>query len=176
VTDSPDTPDTPDTSGRPVSPGAGVPSGGGLPGLGDLGGLFESAQQALSAQAEAAERTVEGTAGGGVVTVTMTGAGAVTAVTLAPEVVDPDDIEMLQDLIVAALHDAGLKVTELQRQALGALGGLDIGGIGQMLGGLGGGTAPIPAAGQDPAGGAGARPDDDSQPGSGPPAGGPRPD
>lgn len=107
------------------------------PGLGDLGGLLESAQQAFSAQAQAATEIVEGSAGGGVVTVEMTGGGEVTAVRLAPEVVDPDDIEMLQDLIVAALHDAGLKVTELQRKALGALGGLDVGGLGEMFGGLG---------------------------------------
>jgi DNA-binding YbaB/EbfC family protein len=109
----------------------------GTPGLGDLGGLLESAQQAFSAQAKAATEIVEGSAGGGVVTVEMTGGGEVTAVRLAPEVVDPDDIEMLQDLIVAALHDAGLKVTELQRKALGALGGLDVGGLGEMFGGLG---------------------------------------
>ena len=106
----------------------------GTPGLGDLGGLLESAQQAFSAQAKAATEIVEGSAGGGVVTVQMTGGGEVTAVRLAPEVVDPDDIEMLQDLIVAALHDAGLKVTELQRKALGALGGLDVGGLGEMFG------------------------------------------
>jgi DNA-binding YbaB/EbfC family protein len=106
-----------------------------------LGGLFASAQEALTAQAEAATQVVEGSAGGGVVTVTMTGQGEVTSVTLAPAVVDPDDIEMLQDLIVAALHDAGLKVTELQRQAMGAFGGVDLGTLGEMLGGLmGGGT------------------------------------
>jgi nucleoid-associated protein EbfC len=97
--------------------------------LGDLGGLLESAQQAFTAQAEAATQIVEGSAGGGVVTVAMTGAGEVRSVRLAPEVVDPEDIDMLQDLIVAALHDAGLKVTELQRQALGALGGLGLGDI-----------------------------------------------
>jgi len=128
-----------------VSYDEGVPEvpeivGGGAPGagaeFGDIGGLLESAQQAFSAQAEAARQTVEGSAGGGVVTVTMTGTGEVTAVSLSREVVDPDDVEMLQDLLVAALHDAGLKVTELQRQALGALGGLDIGGLGDMLGGL----------------------------------------
>ena len=122
--------------------GGDAPEAGG--GLGDLGGLLESAQQAFSAQAEAAQQTVEGSAGGGVVTVTMTGAGEVTAVSLAREVVDPDDVDMLQDLIVAALHDAGLKVTELQQQALGAFGGLDLGGIGDVLGGLtgGGGSGP----------------------------------
>jgi hypothetical protein len=132
MSDSPDTPEVPEVVGGP-----GVP--GGPAGLGDLGGLLESAQQAFSAQAQAAQQVVEGSAGGGVVTVEMTGNGEVTRVTLAPEVVDPDDIDMLQDLIVAALHDAGVKVTELQRQALGALGGLDIGGLGEMFGGLAGG-------------------------------------
>ena len=117
-------------------------------GLGDIGGLLESAQQAFSAQAEAAQRTVEGSAGGGVVTVIMTGAGEVTAVSLAREVVDPDDVDMLQDLIVAALHDAGLQVTELQRQALGALGGLDLGGIGDLLGGPTGGAGSGPDPGR----------------------------
>jgi nucleoid-associated protein EbfC len=107
---------------------------GGLGGLGDLGGLLESAQQAVSAQARAADEVVEGTAGGGVVTVEMTGSGEVRSVTLSRDVVDPDDVDMLQDLIVAALHDAGLKVTALQRQALGALGDLDLGGLGGMLG------------------------------------------
>ncbi len=76
------------------------------------------------------------------VTVTMTGTGEITDVTLAPEVVDPDDVEMLQDLIVAALHDAGLKVTEMQREAMGALGGLDLGSLGDMFGGLAGGAGP----------------------------------
>ncbi|MBN2624694.1 MAG: YbaB/EbfC family nucleoid-associated protein [Acidimicrobiales bacterium] len=135
MTDNSDTPpEVPEVVGGPGAPG-GDAAPGGPGGLGDLGGLLESAQQAFSAQAEAAQRVVEGTAGGGVVTVQMTGNGEVTAVTLAPAVVDPDDIEMLQDLIVAALHDAGVKVTELQREALGALGGLDIGGLGEMFGG-----------------------------------------
>lgn len=107
---------------------------GGLGGLGNLGGLLESAQQAVSAQARAADEVVEGTAGGGVVTVEMTGSGEVRSVTLSRDVVDPDDVDMLQDLIVAALHDAGLKVSALQRQALGALGDLDLGGLGGMLG------------------------------------------
>ena len=132
MSDSPDTPEVPEVVGGPGAPG-------GPAALGDLGGLLESAQQAFSAQAQAAQQVVEGSAGGGVVTVEMTGNGEVTRVTLAPEVVDPDDIDMLQDLIVAALHDAGVKVTELQRQALGALGGLDIGGLGEMFGGMAGG-------------------------------------
>lgn len=116
----------------------------------DLGGLLESAQQAFSAQAQAAAQIVQGTAGGGVVTVDMTGNGEVTAVKLAPEVVDPADIEMLQDLIVAALRDAGLQVTDLQRQALGALGGLDMGSLGDMFGGLAAGSGSGPDEDEDP--------------------------
>ena len=112
------------------------PEPSGLPGLGDLGGLLESAQEAFSAQARAADEVVTGSAGGGVVTVEMSGAGEVRSIRLAPEVVDPEDVEMLQDLIVAALHDAGARVAALQRDALGALGGLDIDGLGGALGGL----------------------------------------
>jgi nucleoid-associated protein EbfC len=100
--------------------------------------LLASVQQAFDAQAQAAARTVEGTAGGGVVKVTMSGAGDVTAVTLSPEVVDPDDLDMLQDLIVAAFHDAAAKVTVMQREALGALGQIDLGSLGGLLGGAGG--------------------------------------
>jgi DNA-binding YbaB/EbfC family protein len=125
-----------------------------MAGLGDLGGLLESAQEAFSAQARAAEEVVTGSAGGGVVTVEMTGTGEVRSIKLAPEVVDPQDIEMLQDLIVAALHDAGAKVAALQRDALGALSGLDIEGLGGALGGLlddpgtDPGTDPSPGKGQ----------------------------
>ena len=112
------------------------PESAGLAGPGDLGGLLESAQEAFAAQARAADEVVTGSAGGGVVTVEMTGTGEVRSVRLAPEIVDPQDIEMLQDLIVAALHDAGAKVAALQRDALGSLGGLDLEGLGGALGGL----------------------------------------
>jgi DNA-binding YbaB/EbfC family protein len=107
--------------------------------------LLASAQEAMAAQAEAASRTVEGSAGGGVVRVTMTGGGEVTSVTLAPEAVDPADVEMLQDLIVAALRDAATKVTEMQREALGALGQIDLGSAFQQM--LGGGAGDDPAPG-----------------------------
>jgi DNA-binding YbaB/EbfC family protein len=123
-----------DTPSDPAVPNRMEP--GAPPGLGDLGGLLESAQEAFSAQARAADEVVTGSAGGGVVTVEMSGAGEVRSIKLAPEVVDPEDIEMLEDLIVAALHDASAKVTALQRDALGALGGLDIDGLGGALGGL----------------------------------------
>jgi nucleoid-associated protein EbfC len=96
--------------------------------------LLASAQEALAAQAEAAQQTVEGTAGGGVVKVQMTGGGEITDITLAREVVDPEDIDMLQDLILAAVRDAASKAAELQREALGPLGQIDLGSLGGLFG------------------------------------------
>lgn len=103
----------------------------------------EMQQQLASAQEEAARTLVEGQAGGGVVRVTMTAGGEVKKVDISPEVVDPDDVEMLEDLIVAALHDAAIRAAEVQAEAmgpLGDLGGLDLGGLGDLgpgdLGGL----------------------------------------
>jgi DNA-binding YbaB/EbfC family protein len=75
------------------------------------------------AQGELANETVEGTAGGGMVTVTATGAGEITAVRIAPEAVDPDDVEMLQDMIVAAIHEASHAAQALQQRRLGGLSG-----------------------------------------------------
>ena len=63
-------------------------------------------QQLVAAQEELARTEVTGSAGGGLVTATMTGSGDSPRVTIAPAAVDPDDIETLQDLVVAALHDA----------------------------------------------------------------------
>jgi hypothetical protein len=109
-----------------------------LPAMGgmDLGGLLESAQNAMAAQAETASRTVEGSAGGGVVRLTMTGTGEVSRVVLDPDVVDPEEVEMLEDLIVAALADASTKVAALQREALGAYGQMN---LGDLTGGVSGG-------------------------------------
>lgn len=111
----------------------------------DLGGLLESAQNAMAAQAEAASRTVEGTSGGGVVRITMSGAGEVTKVDLDPTVVDPGDVSMLEDLIVAALADAGRKVTALQQEAMGVFGQVGLSGAGdEGLGGLDGLMGDLP--------------------------------
>ena len=101
----------------------------------DLGALMRQAQamqeQLVAAQAQAAETEVEGQAGGGVVRVRVTGGMEFRSVTIAPEAVDPDDVDMLQDLVLAALHDAMAKVGELQQGAMGGvdLGGLDLGGL-----------------------------------------------
>ena len=76
----------------------------------DMQGMIKQAQkmQELMAvkQEEIAQRTFEASVGGGAVSVTVTGAKEVTSVTLKPEVVDPDDLEMLQDLIIAAVNEA----------------------------------------------------------------------
>jgi DNA-binding YbaB/EbfC family protein len=77
----------------------------------------------LKIQEEIAASTVEGSAGGGVVTVVMTGDQQMNAVTIKAEVVDPDDIETLQDLIVAAVNDALNRSKELQAKRLGEVTG-----------------------------------------------------
>ena len=87
------------------------------------------AQSALEAE------TAEGSAGGGVVKATVTGAGDLRAVSIAPEVVDPDDVEMLEDLVVAAVTEALRAAQELQARSMGSLtGGLDLGSLGGLLG------------------------------------------
>jgi hypothetical protein len=77
-----------------------------------------------------AELRVEATAGGGMVTVTVNGTKQLQSITLDPEVVSKDDVEMLQDLIVAAVNDAGRKVDEQLGQSMsGLMGGLKIPGL-----------------------------------------------
>jgi nucleoid-associated protein EbfC len=105
----------------------------------DLGKLLAQAQEMMAAQAEAAEQVVTGQAGGGVVRIEVTGGGEFRSVTISPEAVDPDDVEMLQDLVLAALHDASTQVQRLQQGALGGMMG-DLG----LDGMLGPGPAPEP--------------------------------
>ena len=92
----------------------------------DLGGLLsqmqQMQQQLMDAQQAAADQVVEGRAGGGVITVTVTGGLEFRDVTIDPSVVDPEDVEMLQDLVLAAVRDAVTRANELNRQALGGLG------------------------------------------------------
>ena len=101
----------------------------------DLNQLLQQAQQlqqqVAAAQEELAHTEVTGTAGGGLVSATMTGSGELTAVTIAPAAVDPDDLETLQDLVVAAVRDAKRKADELAADRMGPLaGGLGGGGLG----------------------------------------------
>lgn len=81
-------------------------------------------------QEELGTETVEASVGGGVVTVVMTGHQEVQSVKIDPEILDPDDVETLQDLMVAAFNEALKKSQELASQRLGALtGGLKIPGL-----------------------------------------------
>ena len=98
----------------------------------DLGGLMEQAQQMMANAQEAAEQVVEGSSGGGMVKVEVDGSFTFHSVSIDPSVVDPNEVEMLNDLVLAALRDAS---TQLQDNQSDAMGGLDLGGLGDMLGG-----------------------------------------
>ena len=87
-------------------------------------------QQLAAAQEELETAEVTGTAGGGLVSATMTGSGELTALTISPEAVDPDDVETLQDLIVAAIRDASRAANELAASTMGPV----TGGLGGSLG------------------------------------------
>jgi len=84
--------------------------------------------QVTKAQEELATKTYEATAGGGVVTAVVRGDGEVVSVALDPSVLDPDDPEMVGDLVVAAVNQAIRAANQEAQQALGGLGG-DLGGL-----------------------------------------------
>jgi DNA-binding YbaB/EbfC family protein len=102
-----------------------------------LNQMMRQAQQMqrdmAAAQAALAEETVEASVGGGMVKAVVTGTGELRSVSIAAEVVDPDDVEMLEDLVVAAVNEANRAAQELQSQRMGAI----TGGLGS-LGGLAG--------------------------------------
>ncbi len=86
--------------------------------------------QVLAAQEALAAETVTGSAGGGAVTVVMNGHREVKSIQISPEVVDPQDVAMLQDLVVAAINDATKKAQDLAASKMGVLGGgLNIPGL-----------------------------------------------
>jgi DNA-binding YbaB/EbfC family protein len=86
-------------------------------------------QQLAAAQAELAQTEIEGSAGGGLVSATVTGGGELLRVTIDPKVVDPDDVDTLQDLVVAAVRDANSNAQQLASEKLGPLTG-GMGGLG----------------------------------------------
>ena len=86
-------------------------------------------QQLADAQAKLAEAEVEGSAGGGLVTAKVTGAGDVLSIKIDPKAVDPDDVETLEDLVVAALHAGADEVRQLTEQKMGPVAG-GMGGLG----------------------------------------------
>lgn len=92
-------------------------------GMGNMQNMMKQMQKMQKKMAEAQEelgqQKIEGTAGGGMVTVIVTGHKEVVDVQIKPEAVDPDDIEMLQDLVLAATNDALKKVEELTNNTMG---------------------------------------------------------
>ena len=87
-------------------------------------------EQMLKAQEQLETKTVEGTAGGGVVSVTVNGHKKLMNIVIKPEAVDPDDVEMLQDLVMTAVNDALAKADELANQDMGKFtGGMKIPGL-----------------------------------------------
>ena len=107
----------------------------------DMHKQVQQMQADMQAAQEALENvTIDATVGGGVVRATVTGSGELRNITIDASVVDPDDIETLQDLVVAAVIEATRQAKEMQAQRLGAVtGGID---LGSMLGGLGGSLEP----------------------------------
>jgi DNA-binding YbaB/EbfC family protein len=92
--------------------------------------MQQAKQMQENLQKQMADMRVEATAGGGMVTVTMSGTKQLLALKIDPEVVSKEDVEMLQDLIVAAINDAARKVDEqLSQQMSGLMGGLKIPGL-----------------------------------------------
>jgi DNA-binding YbaB/EbfC family protein len=100
----------------------------------DMRQLMKQAQQMqdqlAKTQAELAERRFEGSAGGGMVKAVVTGKPQLVEIEISPEVVDPDDIEMLQDLVVAAVRQAMEEAAQATNDELGGL----TGGLGGLLG------------------------------------------
>ncbi len=99
-----------------------------------MGNMMKQAQklqsQMLKLQEELAEKTVESSAGGGMVTVVANGRQQILSIKIENEVVDPEDVDMLQDLILAAVNDALTKAQEMVSAEMGKLtGGLNIPGL-----------------------------------------------
>jgi DNA-binding YbaB/EbfC family protein len=128
--------------------------------------MLQQAQEMMAAQQEAQEalkrERVEASTGGGMVKVVMTGEMRIESLTIDPDAVDPEDVEMLQDMVVAAVNEAVRQAQELAERALGGAGGAEgfdpmsaldaLGGLGG-LGGGGGGLPPGLGGGGMPGGG-----------------------
>ncbi len=102
--------------------------------LGDMMRQAQKMQQeVLRAQEEAKKKTAEATAGGGMVTVVASGAGEIISINIEKDVVNPDDVEMLQDLIIAATNEAIKRAQELVNEEMSKLtGGLNVPGLGDL--------------------------------------------
>ena len=111
--------------------GGGFPGGMGMPG--NMGNLMKQAQkmqrQMEESQKELESKEITGQAGGGVVKITVSGKKEITKVEIDPEAVDPEDTEMLEDLIMAAANEALRQIEELSQQTMGKL----TGGLGGLM-------------------------------------------
>ena len=104
------------------------------PGMANMQGMMKKVQKMqqdmLKMQEELKNRTVEATAGGGAVTVVVTGRKTVEKVTIAPSAVDPEDVEMLEDMVAAAINATVKQVDETAEAEMGKLtGGMNIPGL-----------------------------------------------
>lgn len=98
----------------------------------------EVQEKMAKVQEELKTKTVEASAGGGMVTVKVSGEGQVLSLKIDPEVVDAKDVEMLEDLIVAAVNEGLRQAKEMMNEEMAKIaGGLNIPGLSQMLGGGG---------------------------------------
>lgn len=100
----------------------------------DMRQLMQQAQQmqeqVVAAQAALADKTYEGTSGGGVMKATIMGSGELISVDIDPDVLDPDDAEMVGDLVAAAVNSAFVAMNADAKSSMGGLaGGLDLGGM-----------------------------------------------
>jgi len=100
----------------------------------DIGKLLKQAQQMQAKMAEMqerlAEKTIESSAGGGMVKVTMNGRHEVISLKIDPEVVDPADVEMLEDLVIAAVNEARSRIDEMVKAEMSSLtGGISMPGL-----------------------------------------------
>ena len=112
----------------------GFPRGMGGMGGGNMNNMIRQAQkmqeEMLKAQEELGEKTVEASVGGGVVSVVANGKKELVSVNIKPEAVDPDDVEMLQDLIVSAVNEAMRKADEMAASSMSRItGGMNIPGL-----------------------------------------------
>ena len=101
---------------------------GGFGGGANMQNLMKQAQkmqeQMAKAQEELEDAELTATSGGGLVTVTVNGKKEIRSVVIKPEAVDPDDVEMLEDLIMAAINESYKKADDLTKEKMGAFGGL----------------------------------------------------
>jgi DNA-binding YbaB/EbfC family protein len=121
----------------------------------NLNKMLEQMQSEMAAaQDKLKDERVEARAGGGMVTVVATGEGRLESITIAPDAVDPEDVELLQDMVLAATNEALRQAEDIREKAMSGATGMDpmaalesLGGLGGLGGGggmpgLGGGAAP----------------------------------